>query len=49
MREYDLQEMKRAEMEDVNGGTSQVTNAANTNIMDSIINVFNDIKDYFAR
>lgn len=49
MREYDLQEMKVDELEEVNGGTSQVDNSTRTGLLDSVISIFNNIKDFFTR
>jgi len=47
MREYDLQEMKREEMEEVNGGMSQVDTKGTTSFFDSLKNTFNNIIDFF--
>lgn len=49
MRNYDFEELKREEMEVVNGGTSQINTTTNTSIMEKLQNVFNNIKEYFTR
>lgn len=47
MRDYDFEELKREEMEVVNGGTSQVDNYSTTNVVDKVKSFFNNIKEYF--
>lgn len=47
MREYDLQEMKVEEMEEVNGGTSQTTVYQEGGFVDTLKNMINSIKDFF--